>query len=326
MSLRLTAWLASAASQLLCVALVVGWLAPVCFSQAPAGIQPLGTYQNGGPDQINLAQLGVHIDIPLFVNQARGRGMGASVHLLYDGAPVASKPIMDVGWSVVSLTGPAGTVKAITTFSETTPLTCKPQYNNCGASSTSYTFDFVFTDGTGFTHPLYQSASSVKCVKAEFSTQTCTPVNLTVSGYATDGSGYFLQVNPPTANQMATPGTMIVTTPSGSVYTNPASVVDSNGNTGLSNVDRGVGYWVDQNTTVTDDVGVAVTLTGGGYDSSDSTKWTTRHPLLVHYVDANGNSQIVTVSYSLHSIVANCPNANYNISTTSGMVDSVNVP
>jgi len=64
------------------------------------GIEPNGSYTTN-LDHIDLGDLGIHIDIPLFVhNTQRGGATGISVHLIYDSSyvdwdssPVTSRPL-----------------------------------------------------------------------------------------------------------------------------------------------------------------------------------------------------------------------------------------
>jgi YD repeat-containing protein len=292
-------------------------------AQTTVGIQPLGSYANGGIDQVNLGNLGVHIDIPLFQHKGRGTGMGTNVHLVYDSSYTAGlSPVSDMGWRVVVGTAVPGIVIAHQDSSDFEGLPCKTGGTTCNAGFTNYSYSFAFVDSTGYTHPFTNIATSRQC--RGVSSEPCSDINLNAGGDSSDGSGYFLSVNPVTPSPL--PSQLTVTTPSGIVYNYPQyGVADANGNVGVSTASQG-GYWVNWNTTLADDSGVSATITGGAYSSSDSTKWTSRAPLQVQYHDTSGNLQTVTVNYSLHSVNINCAPAGTNFSATIGLADSVVYP
>jgi len=150
---------------------------------------------------------------------------------------------------------------------------------------------------------LGEDVKSTKCVNMSSTSYPCTDVNLSGGGYADDGSGYYLTVNPVTPSPL--PSVVTVTTPSGMVYGPYQLVTDANGNTGVST--SGVtGYWVNWANTLTDDADVSATITGGAYNSQ-LPGFTSRAPLLVQYHDTSGNLQTVTVNYEFQYVSYSCP-------------------
>jgi|GEM_PF-1718712 len=304
---------------------LVAVMAQCALGQTTVGIQPLGSYVDGGTDQINLANLGVHVDIPLFQHKGRGSGMGINVHLVYDSNyTLGTGPVIDMGWRVVPATAAPGTVVVRQNSKEFIPLPCPQSGVGCNAGYNVYSYTFAFTDQTGYGHLFSLGSTSVGCQGK--SPVGCTNVNLDSGGYAPDNSGYLLSVN--AANPSPVPGLVTVTTPSGLVYSAfpQDGLSDTNGNVGVTNADQG-GYWVNWNTTLTDNSNVSATITGGAYSSQDSTKWTSRAPLHVQYRDTFGNLQTVTVNYSLHSVNENCVATGGNdFSAIVGLADSVVYP
>ena len=283
------------------------------------GIQPLGSYADNGVDQISLANLGVHVDIPLFQHKGRGSGIGTNIHLVYDSAYTVSitsngsLPYTDVGWRIVSGTGTAGSVVVQQVSSEFVPLSCEPGIR-CNAGHTDFAYNFAFIDPSGYGHPFINGTGATSSRCQGVSPDGCTSINLNVAGGTYDNSGYYIVVNP--NNPSPVPNSVIVTAPSGNVYTwSPTGITtmaDTNGNntSGVSNP----AYWVPWSSTLTDDSNVSATITGGAYSSSDCTQWTSRAPIQVQYQDTSGNTQTITVNFSQPS---NC---------TPALVDSVVYP
>lgn len=277
------------------------------IGQTTVGIQPLGSYANGGIDQVNLAKPGIHVDIPLFQHKGRGSGMGINVHLVYDsgaggggtalGSGGASAQT-DASFAVEAGTTVLGAILVNLVSKDFAPLPCQPGYY-CNAGFYDQVYNFSFVDSTGYTHLFWngQGATSVRCQGV--SPDGCTNVNLIAGGSAADNSGYRFQVNPVTPSPE--PNQVVVYAPSGEVYiwgiNSITTMFDPNGNSG-STVTPGGGYWVNSSETLTDDSNVSATITGGAYNSSDCTQWTSRTPVQVQYLDTSGNTQTVTVNYT----------------------------
>lgn len=75
------------------------------FSQVATGAPPFSSVANGGADAVNLANLNVHISIPVFARQ--GRGLSFHYALSFDNSvwyPVTSgstaqwQPVSNWGW------------------------------------------------------------------------------------------------------------------------------------------------------------------------------------------------------------------------------------
>jgi len=152
--------------------------------QTTVGIQPFGSYTSGF-DQINLADLGVHIDIPLFEHHSRGKAFGDSVHLVYNSGffdrDSGSAWVRHLGWSLS-----AGTATGVRIGYDFTYGACgAPLYN----SETRYSFYVI--SPTGFIHGF--PGQSIKDSCNHSSTAA------TLQTYASDGSGYLLSTDGNTA-------------------------------------------------------------------------------------------------------------------------------
>jgi YD repeat-containing protein len=295
-------------------------------SQTTVGIQPFGSYSNGGFDQISQSDLGIHVDIPLFQHKARGNGMGVNAHLVYDSSYYGGYEAGDLGWRITLGAATSGTIVVNLTESDFYPLPCKDYAPRC--TTTGYTnnyYDFAYIDSSGYSHGFSNATvMSVQCVGE--SPLGCTNVNLSTGAYADDNSGYTLSVNPGIQNPL--PVLMTVTTPSGDVISYPYHAqqtrTDSNGNTGVVNP-IAPAYWVDWAATLTDNTNVSETITGGAYPSLDHTKWTERHPLQVQYLDTSGNTQTIVINYTVQDVSYTCPSG-FAFSQLIGLVSSIVYP
>src|SRR2546430_17283333 len=172
------------------------------FSQTPTtGFPPFGSFDKGSFDAVNRQNLNVNFSIPI-VSQA-GRGRSFNFAIVYDSLvwrnPNNYWAFMN-GWKTGS---PTGNV----TFTQVGErCDSPPPY----PPPTQHYFGFVYTDPAGTMHPFNLNY---------YAQNTCgfSPTGPT-SGYATDGSGYFL-------NGV----TRQVTNPQGFVVTGTAWT-DANGN------------------------------------------------------------------------------------------------
>ena len=234
--------------------------------QTTVGIQPFGTYQ-GSIDQINLADLSVHVDIPLFVHKARGANMGDSVHLIYDTSYYSMGPTgPDSGWRVAASSASGGTVTA--TYQT---VACTPSNGNYQLWS------YQFVDSTGYVHGFAGTSTFTGCTMAKLFPTT------TLTEKAADGSGYLLIGTGPDAT---------VTDPHGSTYYynagNNFMITDANGNVAYPNAN-------------VDTSGIAFTLTGGVYTTDSNGHYTGRTPMVITYKDPSGTQQSTTVTYGAYT-------------------------
>jgi YD repeat-containing protein len=238
---------------------------PILLAQT-IGIQPYGTYAVDF-DQINLADLSVHIDIPLFEHKARGPNFGTAVHLIYDtpGAASGNGAFVTGGWHVTVATAPYGVVTA---YQAGTPGQCTLSGIVAGTITVYF---YAFTDATGYAHA-FNGATSIN---------SCTSVTTTLNTSAADGSGYLLSAQGKTAT---------VTAPSGVIY--GQTIVDTNGNESGS-------VLAENNSTLTDNSNISVTVTLGSDPSNPSGPRPAHTPTTVQYTDTSGNQRQVTVLYSV---------------------------
>jgi len=250
-------------------------LSAFCFGQSNTGFQPFGSFSSPGPDIINLANLNVHLTIPV-VHKA-GRGMPFNYNLSYDGTV----------WSVV------GTTKNGTT---TYKWGFSPGWTGLSLNGsivgglTYYTFGFVpnvevcndtvytYTDPAGTSHTF--GASNVSYDAG------CGPKTGTTT--TTDGSGYLLTLSGGT---------------DGGALGNPATVVslyDSSGN--LINVGALIGSITDPNGnaisvnsagSVTDTLGMTVLSLSG------------TSPAVFSYAGPGGSTQHLQVNYTSQTVATN---------------------
>jgi RHS repeat-associated protein len=290
-----------------CLALLI---ATVTRSQSTVGAQKFGTY-DGFPDTVDVGTLGLHLEIPLFTKAGRGHGTALNFTLNnYTGwptqyviSPDGKQHWLNVGPSVTFGVTGAGSLTS-TNFTHA----CEAV-----AGSGTYT-DYVWTyvDAHGASHLFPGYSQNI----AE-SSNTCATAGITVQGLtaqAADGSGYLLNVT------SAVPSVGTVTDPSGKLISPGAhgqtAIQDSNGNIlaapwGATNTDA-FGNITSFTALIQDTVNTKITMTGGGY----RTDYSGRQPLVITYLDDNGNLQNITISYRT-----------YNYSTgTAGLVDTISYP
>ena len=339
---RLSAW------SVLAPLTVLFAMSSLCRAQT-VGIQPFGSYVNAF-DNVNLADLGLHIDIPLYVHAARGSANGISVHLVYDSAfyddfnAPGSRFITagngaiqggqayasNVGWRIVSQAAGGGAI-----YEDAEPQLCasNPNTPNTVAS-------ISFEDSTGYRHPF------TSVYKYPLTCPDSGPPSANTPQYAWDGSGYYM-----TTDQSG--GQVTITSPSGVRYTssipsanqpnsvkNPSgitTVLDTNGNTGASPgsfvaAEDPANVYSGGTQTITDSSGVSVTITNGGYPPTSNPPglnlgpvqpFPDRAPTLIRYKDTNGNTQTITITYQILGI----GNTVYTpAAVVTALVDSVQFP
>jgi RHS repeat-associated protein len=179
---------------------------------AGTGTPTFGSLQNGDFDSVNLQNLNINLTIPV-VNHP-GRGLGFQYGLAYNSLVFSKVVGSSTSWRVGEGWGADQNGYGFLTSQRTTPGFCL-QFP--GMTITKY----GFTDSAGTQHPFsVQTATS----------NNCGFVNI-LSGYATDASGYFMDIS-------STPA--IVRTPDGTKLTFPSTgsiITDVNGNQILRSTD-----------------------------------------------------------------------------------------
>ena len=182
----------------------------------------------------------VHLEFPLKTYVQRN-GVKSEVKLTYDSliwhvdssgipswSPVAQNATGRYGWrTVVSPMPVGGDVMP-------TPQSTNTMCNNSSLSYTEYFWsDFTFTDATGTAHPFH--------IQVDSSSAACYGTVSSNSGYASDGSGYFMTVTVPVNLNLQTQvwdssGVLQVSSGSSGVCA-PCGTNDTNGNY-LSSLDE----------------------------------------------------------------------------------------
>lgn len=189
--------------------LVVVALPSIGYGQgASIGTPTFGSLQSGNVDSVNLQNLNVNLTIPI-VNHP-GRGLGFQYSLAYNslfwtfipGSSAAWKPVsvLNLGWISE---GPVGVLSFVKT---TFPCVSTPD--------TLWT-NYIFTDVAGTAHAFNVARYFGQCSIGSLKT-----------GYATDGSGYYIDIGSSTTD----PGSYTVRGPDGTKFTfNGPATVDANG-------------------------------------------------------------------------------------------------
>ena len=266
-------------------------ICPCTFlAQTTVGIQPYGSYQ-GTIDQINVNDLGIHIEIPIYQHRGRGNGMGVNARLIYDsGGTLVSVPphglaVQLAGWRLIYGSAPPGTISG-----STNPVGVK------GQPGCEWVATFSFTDSTGYSH-MFEPMDAGSCA----SPGTTTTPPWTGTAAALDGSGYVISVNSPTVT---------VSTPSGLQYVPSSTAVtttDANGNTGQSSTIYH---------SLADDSGTAISISTNYPSGSYTTT--------VQYVDSNGQNQSIIIKFTEYQFSYNCPDG--PTTTPYDLVSSVAYP
>jgi RHS repeat-associated protein len=288
------------------VALICGAILSTSFlyGQNATGAPPLSTQSGGTFDSVNLANLNVHFNIPIF--SRAGRGQSLKYMETYDGliwTPVTSggvtswQPIADWGWNVQS-TGLTG--KAVYEI----------RYANCtktvnGSVYTMYyqvNYWLGYTDPGGTYHPIQWFTTNA----AYSGCDVAIPAVLTGSGTAVDNSGYTLAVSVVSKAEVTGPDGMVS---QATGYTNP-TITDRNGNY-LTTVASG------STTSYTDTLGTtALTVT---VVNPTTTTYS--------YTAPSGGTAVYTFHYSTGNTVtkSGCGYSTYS-STTVTQLDSIELP
>jgi RHS repeat-associated protein len=265
-----------------------GLAARTASAQVRTGTPPYGSFA-GGPDVIDLANLNVHLAVPVL--NKPGRGMNFAYDISYDSSvwyPVGTSgsqvwtPVYNLGWrgNTEIATGYLSSNETITDCWYTSG---RVQYE--GYELTQYSL-FVYHDPWGVSHPF---SGSTKFYQPIHPGGTCVPKSNTsiTNALATDGSGLVLNV--PTDTEYGT-----ITSSSGKVITPPAGIgvgagtaIDRNGNE-ISVSNSGV---------FTDTLGTTVMTVSGSGTASSPTKLT--------YTAPSGASPYYQINYTNYTVATN---------------------
>lgn len=201
---------------------------------AQTGFPPFGSFDEG----TNRANLNTNVSIPITSVSGRGMGMSLalvndSIHWTLNATATAWTPSVDLngaatfGWKVTSPFG---------------HLDRRYRITNCrsgGINYPKYTWDqYVYTDGMGTKHSF-----NVNVIDATSGEGTCAGgITGTWTGYATDGSGYYIDITPPNEDSPT------IYSPSGvkmSGLGDLTQVTDTNGNYITKSVASNVTTWYD---------------------------------------------------------------------------------
>jgi hypothetical protein len=277
-------------------AIVIGLFTLLVFPKtivgqiAGVGLPPFGSFSGGGTDTVNLENLNVNLSVPVVSHP--GRGSSFQYNLAYNsliwvpsGGTSSSwiSPTHSYGWEA---DGPGGLLQLQ-----------KGQSDICPGQITTEWTGYAFTDANGTTHPF-----SV----FHFSPNACNTVSAD-TGYAIDGSGYFIDVSNTSNPLVRNPdGTKFVFSGSPGVteVENPA-ITDANGNQITSTVNPTTGE-VDWKDTLGQ---IALTVTtqsngSGGLSERDYNR-----------LAVDGTYQTIAVKYEFLSVKTNF-----------GLQASVNLP
>ncbi|MGH9817350.1 MAG: hypothetical protein ACRD6I_14855 [Candidatus Acidiferrales bacterium] len=171
------------------------------FGQS-TGQPPFGSFESGGFDTVNRANLNANFAIPIVANPGRGQGMSFSI--VYDslvwqkttGTPVAWTPVVDQSGSPTW--GWKRDPKGKTTYKVTLG-----RLLNCGGYSDYELIysTFAYTDLAGTRHGFN--------ILRKYNPCTGTFYCCTSTGYATDKSGYKIDATVPYAALVRTPSRVL---------------------------------------------------------------------------------------------------------------------
>jgi hypothetical protein len=275
--------------------------------QIPPGTPPYSSTA-GGPDVIDLANLNVHLTIPVL--QKGGRGGGFNYDLSYDSSvwypnALVWQPVADWGW-----TGSTAAVSGHLIYGITWTGICPFQNGRLiGYHGKIYTYNnWEFFDDLGTRHKF--SGSTQSSVSYDPSCTAPPPTSLTST--ANDGSGYTLQATGASGSVFNSKGTVVG--PPINAFAGPGTLTDRNGNI----------VSVDNSGNITDTLGtVALVVAGTGTPSS---------PVTFTYTAPSGAAAAYTMKYTTYSVRTNfaCSNGtvDYGTSgaTTANLVSELDLP
>lgn len=277
-----------------------------CFAQVQTGTPPYGSF-GGGPDIVNLGNLNVHLNVPVY--SRAGRGTPFTYSLGYDTSvwsPVNSSgtrvwtPASNWGWtsSTASVTGH---LSARVTSAQTCPTYINPHLPPVD-EETIYTYTWTYYDSFGGVHPFIGDTTtwtSSPCGSAGSSSLNAT---------ATDGSGYTLSANGASGSVYTRKGTLIG--PPNNQFSGVGTLTDRNGNV----------ISVDSSGNITDTLGtVALAVAGSGTPSS---------PITFTYTPPNGTPTAFTANFTSLTIKTNfgCSGVAEFGPTAENLLTSISLP
>jgi RHS repeat-associated protein len=254
------------------VALFLVLCSGIAAAQVATGVYPYGTFDNPGPDTINVGNLNVHLDIPV-LNKA-GRGMPFTYDLSFDNSIWYPMTVNGTkSWTPVQNFGWRGITEIATGYvSYSIDMSTEDQ-----CTITTYS-NFVYHDSFGVSHSIAAKTQRAKGINC--------PSIPTDSEVATDGSGLTLNVTNYTTTSIQTPRGKSIAVPATS--NGAAAATDSNGNQ----------ISVDGNGHFTDTTGNVVLTVAGTPGGSNWTQTFT-------YKDTSGNPQEVKVNYAQETVATN---------------------
>jgi RHS repeat-associated protein len=271
----------------------------VASAQVTVGTPPFASF-GGGPDVINLANLNVHLAVPVLSKS--GRGMGFSYDLSYDGSvwyPAISggsqswRPYTATQWGWTTSVPRGGRVTYQESFFE-------KSYGNCVLATTTYS-NWVYVDGLGTPHG-FTGSSEVET--------GCANVKTSFNSTAWDGSGYTLSVTGSTINSLiASDGTII------NPATGATTLQDRNGNQITSSTSSGTTSYYDTLSSTTAVLAVA----GSGTPSS---------PLTFTYSAPSGANAPYTMKFTSQTVRTNfgCSGVSEYGPTAQNLVSEIDLP
>ncbi len=268
----------------------------IAAAQVSTGTPPMGSFSPGGPDFINLGNLNVHFNVPVFSKP--GRGIPFDYILSYDSSvwtPVSVsgtkswQPITNWGWRAITEAATGYVSRQRATVQCLVDGSNPPRYTNL----VQY-YNFQYHDSFGVNHTGFTNIAGGCPGDTDPSDST-----------STDSSGLTLD----------TSSTPKVTTPYGAVYVAPldagtgsATKTDRNGNQ----------ITTTSGSTFTDTLGLtALTVTGGA-----------PNPLVMTYTTSSGAAASVTVNYSSYTVQTafGCSGVSEYGPTATSLVSSISLP
>lgn len=279
------------------------FVTPVAFAQVSTGTPPLGSFSTGGPDVINLGNLNVHFNIPVFSKP--GRGTNFDYILSFDNSvwtPVSIsgtkswQPAANWGWRAITeaatgyISRQRNTIQCLVDTGEPTVPPQPPRYIN----EVQYT-NFQYHDAFGINHTGFSNVVGGCAGDVDPS-----------DSISTDSSGLTLD----------TSSTPKITTPYGSVTSAPldaglgsATKTDRNGNE-ITTTDG---------STFTDTLGMtALSVTGSS----------SAPPMVLTYTTTSGTPASFTVNYTQKTVQTNfaCSGIGDYGPTAVNLVSSISLP
>jgi RHS repeat-associated protein len=277
-----------------------------CFAQVQTGTPPFGSF-GGGPDIVNLGNLNVHINVPVF--SRAGRGMPFTYRLGYDTsiwAPVNSSgspvwtPESNWGWtsSTASVTGHLSNTE---TMERTCPVVINPHLPPVD-EETIFFYTWTYYDSFGGVHPFIGNTT----------TWTASPCgsagSSSLNATATDGSGYTISANGTSGSVYTRKGSLIG--PPTNQFSGIGTLTDRNGNV----------ISVDSSGNITDTLGtVALAVAGSGTPTS---------PITFTYTPPNGTPTAYTANFTSLTIKTNfgCSGVAEFGPTAENLLTSISLP